>query len=53
MKKALCCPQPQPGTAASQGGREEVPAVCYDTDEVLALVDLWWLATGCPQDVPS
>jgi hypothetical protein len=37
----------------SQGGREPVPAACYDTDAVLALVDLWWLATGCPEAVPS
>lgn len=43
-----------PETAApSQGGREPVPAACYDTDAVLALVDLWWLATGCPEAVPS
>lgn len=43
-----------PETAVpSQGGREPVPAACFDTDAVLALVDLWWLATGCPEAVPS
>ena len=25
----------------------------YEPDEVLALVDLLWLAFGCPTDVPS
>lgn len=42
-----------PETVPSQGGREPVPAACFDTDAVLALVDLWWLATGCPEAVPS
>ena len=31
--------------------QEELPA--YDPEDVLALVDLLWLAYGCPPGVPS
>lgn len=41
--------------AISLRAQEETPVVLpdYAPDDVLALVDLLWLAYGCPHDVPS